>query len=157
MIYLPNSMRCASKPKSCYIECKILSSKPFFIPNICNLYRLNFMNHFLSIICFFCFRGSRALAILICVINIAVSIQIVIRTDEIKLLCYMILIVLQAFVMTGYALLFFPGRWISHKNIKEQEKIKVKDKFGSALQHDENTPVVESISSSSIEKRSDSS
>jgi hypothetical protein len=49
----------------------------------------------------------------------------------------------------SFAILFFPGRWISHK-VEKKEKAKVKQKFGSALQQDENIPIVESVSSESL-------
>jgi hypothetical protein len=58
------------------------------------------------------------------VVAIAVSIQIVIRTDDVKLLCYLILIVSQAILVIAISLVFFPGRWINHK-VHKAEKTKV--------------------------------
>lgn len=66
------------------------------------------------------------------VISIAISIQIVIRVDEVKLLCYLILIVAQSIIIMAFALLFFPGKWISHRVKDDMEKKRVKLKFGSA-------------------------
>ena len=71
------------------------------------------------------------------------------RKDEIKLLCYMILISFQTLTVIAFALLYFPNRWISHK-LPEKDKQLVKDKFGSAVQQDENLPIVESVSSHSL-------
>ena len=60
-------------------------------------------------------------------------------------------------MISGFAILFFPGRWISHRDPRQYLREKLKEKFGSAIGHyDENMPdvvTVDSQSDSSGEER----
>ena len=83
--------------------------------------------------------------------NIAVSSQIVMRDDDVKLLCFCLLVVIQCLMVSAYAILFFPGRWINHRDPRQYLREKLKAKFGSAIHHyDESMPNVETVDSQSM-------
>ena len=96
----------------------------------------------------FSYRAARALSIAYIIMNMALSIQIVFRADDVKILCFMIMTVMQACVCMGFAIIFFPGRWINHRRGNLQ---KVTEKYGVSEKMDEEfIPQVESVTSSSI-------
>lgn len=87
--------------------------------------------------------------------NIVVSAQIVFRADNIKLLCFMIQTLAQGIFVTIFAVIFFPGRWVNHRE-KKKRAIQVKAQYGSSGDLDESTPVVESMSSQSLSEEKSS-
>jgi hypothetical protein len=76
---------------------------------------------------------------------------IVARTDETKILCYILLIVIQCLLVAAFALVHYAGRWISHRDPQRQLREKLREKFGSAIHHyDESMPAVETVESQSF-------
>ena len=57
---------------------------------------------------------------------------------------------IQCLLVSGFALVYFSRRWISHRDPRRQLREKLREKFGSAIHHyDENMPMVETVESQS--------